>query len=55
MVSQPGLFNQAAAVFYRSTEQTPGRAPSGGTPSASAPPHDGSRAPVATSMGDHGI
>jgi pimeloyl-ACP methyl ester carboxylesterase len=55
MASRPGIFNEVAATFYRTTAaEARSRAEGGATPSRRGLPA-GERAPVPTSMGDHGI
>jgi hypothetical protein len=55
MASRPAIFNQVAETFYRTTEaDARTRAEGGAEPSRRGPPA-GARAPVPTSMGDHGI
>jgi hypothetical protein len=54
MSSRPSIFNQVAETFYRTTEaDARTRAEGGAEPSRRLPAGD--RAPVPTSMGDHGI
>jgi pimeloyl-ACP methyl ester carboxylesterase len=55
MASRPGIFNEVAATFYRTTAaEARSRAEGGATPSRRGLPA-GERAAVPTSMGDHGI
>lgn len=55
MASRPAIFNQVAETFYRTTEaDARSRAEGGAEPSRRGLPV-GARAPVPTSMGDHGI
>jgi pimeloyl-ACP methyl ester carboxylesterase len=55
MASRPAIFNQVAETFYRTTEME-ARARAEGRPEPSRPGLSaGNRAPVPTSMGDHGI
>ena len=55
MAGRPAIFNQVAETFYRTTEaDARTRAEGGAEPSRRGLPA-GARAPVPTSMGDHGI
>lgn len=55
MASRPAIFNQVAETFYRTTEmEARARAEGGPEPTRRGLPA-GNRAPVPTSMGDHGI
>ena len=55
MASRPAIFNQVAETFYRTTEmEARARADGGAEPNRRGLPA-GNRAPVPTSMGDHGI
>jgi pimeloyl-ACP methyl ester carboxylesterase len=54
MASRPSIFNQVAETFYRTTEtEARARAEGGAEPSRRGLPA-GNRAPVPTSMGEHG-
>ena len=54
MASRPGIFNEVAETFYRTTAaEARSRAEGGAEPSRRGLPA-GNRAPVPTSMGDHG-
>ena len=55
MASRPGIFNEVAATFYRTTEAEARARAEGRMEPGSGPRSSGNRAPVPTSMGDHGV